>query len=140
MKKFMLEFLRRGLLCSVGGPLVLAVVYACIGRFDGVTALAPAEVSIGIFSVSLMAFTAAGITAIYQIERLPLVLKILIHGGVLYFDYLLMYLFNSWIPRDLRAVGIFTAVFVAGFAVIWFVIYLISKRNTDRINTKIHCQ
>lgn len=140
MKKWMLEFLRRGLLCSVGGPLVLAVVYACIGRFEGVTSLSPGEVSVGILSVSLMAFIAAGITAVYKVDRLPLAMKILIHGGVLYLNYLVMYLLNSWIPRDLPAIGIFSAVFAAGYAVTWVVVYLLIKRNTERINAKIRIE
>ena len=91
----------------------------------------------GILTVTLMAFIAAGVSIVYQIERLPLMSAVLIHGGVLYLDYLLVYLLNSWIPRDLMGIGIFTAIFVGGYIVIWLCIYLSIKAKTDRINKKL---
>ena len=84
-----------------------------------------------------MAFIAGGITVVYTIERLPLISAILIHAGVLYLDYLMVYLLNSWIPRDLTGIGIFTAIFAAGYAVVWLGIYLSIKAKTDRINKKL---
>lgn len=137
MKKFAGEFLKRGLLAAAGGPVVLAIVYGCLGTFEGVTALSPSEVSEGILSVTVMAFIAAGITAIYQTEKLPLAMAILLHAGVLYLDYLVMYLLNSWIPRDLPSIGFFTAVFVLCFAAVWLLIYLSIKLKTERINRKL---
>lgn len=137
MKKYTIEFLKRGLLFSAGGPIVLAIVYACLGAAGAVTAFSPTEVSSGIFSTVLMAFIAAGITVVYQIEELPLAMKILIHGGVLYLDYLVMYLLNSWIPRNMTGIGIFTAIFVVGYAVIWLLIYLSIRSKTEHINKKL---
>ena len=78
------------------------------------------------------------ITAVYQTERLPLTSAILLHAGVLYLDYLIMYLLNSWIPRNFVAIGIFTASFILGFVIIWVCIYLSTKAKTDRINSKLH--
>ena len=134
MNKHVKEFLLRGLTCAAGGPLVLAIIYAILAS-EGVTdSLSPAEVSTAIISVTVMAFIAAGITMVYQIEQLPLPCAILIHGGVLYADYLLMYILNSWIPRNWQAIGIFTAIFAAGYALIWIVIYLTIRVKTERIN------
>ena len=137
MNKHVKEFLLRGLTCAAGGPLVLAIIFAILGAQGVATSLAPAEVSTAIVSVTVMAFIAAGITMVYQIEQLPLPCAILIHGGVLYADYLLMYILNRWIPRNWQAIGIFTAVFAAGYALIWAVIYLTIRAKTERINKKL---
>ena len=137
MKKDVKDFLHRGLTCAAGGPLVLAVIYAILAA-EGVTdSLSPVEVSTAIISLTVMAFIAAGITTVYQIEQLPLPCAILIHGGVLYADYLLMYILNSWIPRNRQAIGIFTAVFAGGYALTWVVIYLTIRAKTERINKKL---
>ena len=137
MNKHVKEFLLRGLTCAAGGPLVLAIIYAILAA-EGVTdPLSPAEVSMAIISVTVMAFIAAGITMVYQIEQLPLPCAVLIHGGVLYADYLLMYILNRWIPRNWQAIGIFTAIFAAGYALTWAVIYLTIRNKTERINKKL---
>lgn len=137
MKKYVLEFMHRGLLAAAGGPVILAIIYGILGATGAVTAFAPGEVCLGILSITLMAFIAAGITMIYQVEQLPLISAILIHAGVLYLDYLVMYLLNSWIPRNSAAIGMFTAIFFGGFALTWLVIYLCIRRSTGRLNEKI---
>ena len=137
MKKYVTEFLRRGLTCAAGGPLVLAIIYAILDAQGVADALSPAAVSMAIISITVMAFIAAGVTMVYQIEQLPLPCAMLIHGGVLYADYLLMYILNSWIPRNWQAIGIFTAIFAAGYALIWLVIYLTIRAKTERINKKL---
>lgn len=137
MKKFTLEFCRRGLMAASGGPIVLAIIYGCIGATGEVTSFSPREVCTGILTVTLMAFIAAGITAVYQTDRLPLASAIAIHGGVLYLDYLIMYLLNSWIPRDLTGIGVFTAIFAAGYALVWACIFLSIRERTRKINRKL---
>lgn len=133
-KQFWKEFLHRGLLAAAGGPVVLAIIYGILGATGTVTALAPTEVCTGVLSITLMAFIAAGITAVYQMEQLPLPGAIAIHAVVLYLDYLIMYLLNSWIPRDVTALGIFSAIFFGGFALVWLIIYQFIKRDTDKVN------
>lgn len=137
MKKYTLEFIKRGLMAASGGPVILAIVYGIIGATGGASSFTPGEVCMGILTVTLMAFIAAGITIVYQIERLPLVSAILIHAGVLYLDYLMMYLLNSWIPRNLTGIGIFTGIFAVGYAVVWLGIYLSIRAKTERINRKL---
>ena len=73
MKAFFKEFLMRGLVSAWGGPFVLAVVYYCVGRFEGIENIPVNEVSLGIISITIMAFIAGGITAIYKNEKLPVV-------------------------------------------------------------------
>ncbi|MBR6658330.1 MAG: DUF3021 domain-containing protein [Oscillospiraceae bacterium] len=132
MKAFFKEFLKRGFISAWGGPFVLAIIYLIVGKIEGVESLPVIEVSLGIISITVMAFTAGGITAIYQSEKLPVVSSALIHAAVLYLDYLFMYLLNDWIPRS--EIGVFTAIFAAGFALIWLFIYIFTRRKTDSIN------
>lgn len=132
MKAFFKEFLKRGFISAWGGPFVLAIIYLIVGKIENIETIPVNEVSLGIISITVMAFTAGGITAIYQSEKLPVVSSALIHAAVLYLDYLFMYLLNDWIPRS--EIGVFTAIFAAGFAMIWLFIYIFTRRKTDSIN------
>ena len=137
MKKYILEFIKRGLMAAWGGQVIMAIIYGCLGNSGVVTALTPQEVATGILSITLMAFIIAGISMIYTVEALPLPVAILIHAGVLYLDYLLVYLLNSWIPRNGHGIGVFTAIFGAGYALVWLVIYLCSRKRTRQLNAKM---
>ena len=134
MKKFVLEFLRRGLIASGIGPIVLAIVYLILQQTAAVETLSVNQVCIGIFSITALAFIAGGMNAIYQIERLPLMVAILIHGGILYISYLVTYLLNDWLDFGALPIIVFSAVFVVGYIVIWAIIYSIIKRNTAKLN------
>ncbi len=131
---FWKDFALRGLAAAAGGPVVLAIIYGILGATGAVETLTPKEVCLGVLTVTVMAFVAAGITAIYQTERLPLIGRILIHAAVLYADYLFMYLLNSWMPRNWSAIGIFSGFFVGGFALVWLGIYLSIRKNTSNVN------
>lgn len=136
MKPFFKDFCLRGLTTAAGGPVVLAIVYGILGKTGVIETLSPGEVCLGVLSITLMAFIAGGITVVYTLEQLPLPMAILIHGGVLYVDYLLMYLLNDWIPKG--GIGIFTLIFVFGYAAVWLVIYLSIRIKTAQINKKLH--
>ena len=134
MKKTVKEFLRRGIAACGLGPIVLAVLYMIL-RYNGfVESLTINEVCVGIFSLSALAFIAGGMNVVYQIEQLPLMVAISIHGGVLYVSYLLTYLVNDWLDWGTAPVLVFTGIFVVGYLLIWAVIYSVIKKNTDRIN------
>ena len=132
MKAFFKEFLKRGFISAWGGPFVLAIIYFIVGKAENIQNIPINEVSLGIISITIMAFMAGGITAIYQNDALPLVSSIMIHAAVLYLDYLIMYLLNDWLPRS--EIGVFTAIFAAGFALVWLFIYIFTRRKTDSIN------
>ena len=134
MKKFVLEFLRRGLIASGISPIVLAIVYLILQQTAAVETLSVNQVCIGIFSITALAFIAGGMNAIYQIERLPLMVAILVHGGVLYISYLGTYLLNNWLDFGVLPIVVFSAIFVVGYIVIWAIIYSIIKRNTAKLN------
>ena len=134
MKRYIGNFVQRGLTACGFGPLVLAIIYLILQNQGIVQTLTVNEVCIGILSLSGLAFLAGGMNSIYQIEQLPLMVAILIHGGVLYIGYLGTYLLNGWLELGITPVLVFTGIFVVGYLVIWAIIYSIIKKNTDRIN------
>ena len=66
MKKFVLAFLRRGLVAFGFGPFVLASLYLILQHYGVVRSLTVNEVCLGIFSLSALAFVAGGMNAIYS--------------------------------------------------------------------------
>ena len=134
MKYILKEFCRRGIAACGLGPIALAVIYLVLQYNGVVEVLTVHGVCVGIFSLTALAFVAGGMNVVYQIERLPLMAAISIHGGVLYVSYLLTYLVNDWLDRGTAPILVFTGIFVVGYLLIWAVIYSIIKRNTDRIN------
>ena len=134
MKKIALEFIRRGLTVCGLGPIVLAVVYLILQQRGAAEVLSVGEVCTGIFSLSALVFCAGGMNVVYQIERLPLMTAILIHGTVLYFGYLGTYLLNDWLDRGLTPVLTFSAIFIVAYLAIWAVIYTVIRSKTKRLN------
>ena len=137
MKKFLLDFLRRGLVACGLGPVVLAFLYLILQHQAAVEILTVIQVCIGIFSLTALAFIAGGMNAIYQIEQLPLMVAILIHGGILYISYLGTYLLNGWLEWGVAPVLVFTGIFILGYFVIWAIIYTIIKKRTASLNEKL---
>ena len=134
MKRIVLEFVRRGLAACGLGPIVLAIIYLILQHNVNLETLTVNQVCLGIFSLSALAFIAGGMNVIYQIERLPLMVAILIHGGVLYISYLGTYLINDWLDWGIIPILVFSGIFVLGYLVIWVIIYSIIKRNTEKLN------
>lgn len=137
MKQFWKQFLQRGLLVCCGGPLIVALIYMSISVCGNLTSLTPKEVCMAIISSAVMAFVAGGITAIYTVETIPLIKALLLHGLILYVDYLLLYLLNSWIPLKLITIVMFTVIYVVTFAIISLWIYLATRKRTEKLNEQI---
>lgn len=134
MKKIVSDFFRRGVLSCGIGPLVLAALYLILQKQGALQTLTVDQVCTGILSLSALAFIAGGLNVVYQIEQLPLMVAISIHGIALYVCYLVTYLVNNWLDRGATPILVFTGIFVFGYLVIWAVIYAIIKKNTDKIN------
>ena len=134
MKRYILDFVRRGMTACGFGPLILAVIYLILRQNGIVQMLTVEEVCLGIFTLSALAFIAGGMNILYQIERLPLMVAILIHGGVLYVGYLVTYLVNGWLEKGVVQILVFSGIFVLGYLAIWAVIYAIIRRRTAQIN------
>ncbi len=137
MKTWIKDFFRRGFLAAWGGPVVWAIVYWILFCTGQVSQLHVNKVISELLTVTLLAFVAGGINAVYHVERLPLLTAILIHGGVLYLSYLVIYLFNGWLAMEGRAMLIFSTVFLLSYALIWAVIYLTTRKKTKAMNQKL---
>ena len=137
MKKFWKEFFLRGLMVAAGGPVVLAIIYGILGATGAVETLTPGEVCVGILSITLLAFMAAGMTAVYRMEQLPLPTMILLHGGVLYIAYIVTYLLNGWLLGQLKPILVFTGIFIGGYGLIWTINYNINRAKIKQINKKL---
>ena len=138
MKKFLSDFFLRGFVAAAFGPPVLAIIYWILGFTGAVESFSPNEVALGILTIALLALVIGGMTTIYQQEQLPLATAILIHGGVLYVTYIVIYLINGWLQRKLMPILVFSVIFVTGYALIWLFIYWFNKRKTMKINQSLH--
>ena len=134
MKKHIKKFVFRGLFVCGLGPIALAIVYAVLNATGAVSEMSVSEMVIGIVSVTVLAFIAGGISMIYEVERLPIAIAALIHAGVLYLDYIVIYLINGWLKEGIVPFVIFTSCFFLGFALVWLIIYLTAKKSTDEVN------
>lgn len=135
MKKHVKDFCKRGLVAAWGGPVIMAIVWLCLKTAGVVETLTVNQVVLGIISTTIMAFIAAGVSIVYQIETLPKPMAALIQMAVLYIDYMGIYLLNGWLPVE--RIGMFTLIFIAGFAVIWLIIYATIRMKVNRINHKM---
>ena len=134
MKKNVIDFIRRGLIACGFGPIILAIIYLILQKQGIIQTLSVNEVCDGILSIALLAFIVGGTYVVYQIERLPLSVAILIHGSVLYVTYLAVYLLNGWLKRGITPILVFTGIFLLGYLLIWSIIWTVTKNKTDKLN------
>lgn len=134
MKNYVKGFFFRGFVAGGFGPLVLAILYMILQKNGVVQTLTVNEMSKGIVSLYILAFIAGGMNVIYQIEHLPLMTAILIHGGVLYVSYLCTYLFNGWLEKGITPILVFSGIFILGYVIVWVIIYSVNKKRTDKLN------
>ena len=135
--KTLKAFVLRGFTAAWGGPVILAIVYLILQRVGVVDTLTVPEVVKAILSMTVMAFIAAGISVVYQIEKLPLLIATVIQMVVLYVDYLLFYMMNGWVPA--KGIGLFTVIFIAGFIIIWLIVYYCAVRpSVKKLNERIN--
>lgn len=134
MKSNIMEFIRRGMIACGFGPIILAIIYLVLQHQGAVETLTVNQVCLGIFSLSALAFIAGGMNILYQIEQLPLLVAILIHGSVLYVSYLVTYLVNGWLKLGITPIIAFSGIFILGYILIWVIIYTSTRRNTENLN------
>lgn len=134
MKSNIMEFIRRGMIACGFGPIILAIIYLVLQHKGAVETLTVNQVCLGIFSLSALAFIAGGMNILYQIEQLPLLVAILIHGSVLYVSYLVTYLVNGWLKLGITPIIAFSSIFFLGYILIWVLIYTSTRRNTENLN------
>lgn len=119
------------------GPIVYGTIMLILHLCNVDTTSNGLDIFKGILSTCIMAFIIAGISNIYQVESLSLVSKIMIHALSLYLVYLVFYLLNDWIVKDLKVIGIFSLIFFSGYIVIWIIIYIIERKKIKELNEKL---
>ena len=134
IRKYYKDFVLRGLVGMGFGPIVLAIVYGILGVVDVVESVSTGEMALGVLTITALAFLAGGITVVFQIEEIGLSMAITAHGVILYLAYAVVYITNNWLKDGIIPFLIFTSIFVIGYALVWIVIYCITKRSTDEIN------
>ena len=137
IKKYYKDFIMRGLMVMGGGPIVLAIIYTILELCGVEVILNGYQAALGIITITVLAFVAAGVTVVYQIEELPLVKAIAIHGIVLYIAYAVVFLVNGWLKEGYIPFLVFTVIFIVGYFAVWGIVYLVIKKSTEKINIKI---
>ena len=137
MKKYVKEFMSRGLIFGGFGPIVVGIVHFIISLTINNFSLNGLEILVAIISSYILAFIQAGATVFEQIESFSPVKSLLFHMVSVYITYIFVYLVNSWIPFDLTVIIIFTFIFITLFLLIWFIVYFINRNLTKKMNEKI---
>ena len=123
------DFFLRGLLFGGFGPVIAGIVYLILHFTLKDLALTGLQVFTVIVSTYLLAFVHAGASVFNQIESC--------HFGLLYIAYVLCYLINAWIPFEPAVLGIFTAIFAVGYAVIWLAVYVSIRVTVKQLNRSL---
>jgi hypothetical protein len=131
------DFFFRGLLFGGFGPIIAGIVYLILHLTLQDLTLTGLQVFTVIVSTYLLAFVHAGASVFNQIESWPLAKSTLCHFGLLYIAYVLCYVINSWIPFEPMVLGIFTAIFAVGYAVIWLAVYVSIRVTVKRLNRSL---
>ena len=135
--KYLKDFAFRGMIAMGFGPIVLAIVYLILGLTGVATNISVFEMVIGIITITALAFICGGMTTVYQIEELPLSAAITLHGISLYIAYATVYLVNGWLKDGLISFIVFTIIFIVCYALVWLVIYLITRSGAKRLNSAL---
>ena len=131
------DFFFRGLMFGGFGPIIAGIVYLILHLTLQDLTLTGLQVFTVIVSTYLLAFVHAGASVFNQIESWPLAKSTLCHFGLLYVAYILCYVINSWIPFEPLVLGIFTAIFAVGYAVIWLIVYISIRVTVKRLNRSL---
>lgn len=136
MKYYLKRFALKGLFACGFGPVILAIVYMILNKLGVIDVINVEKFVAEVISVTALAFIAGGISVVYEIEKLPIVFAVFIHALILYLDYIIIYLMNGWLGNGVESFIVFTTCFVVGFAIIWLIIYLTTKRSAEKINDR----
>ena len=131
------DFFFRGLLFGGFGPIIAGIVFLVLHLTLKDLTLTGLQVFTTIVSTYLLAFVHAGASVFNQIESWSLAKSTLCHFGLLYVAYILCYVINSWIPFEPLVLGIFTAIFAVGYAVIWLAVYVSIRVTVKRLNRSL---
>ena len=138
MNYYVKEFLKRGLVFSGFGPIVLGIVYIIIGSTGNDLGLSGLNVFMGILTTYIIAFVQAGSSIFNQIETWSKAKSMFFQMTSIYVVYMGGYLLNNWIPFKVEVIIIFTSVFVAIYLSICLTVYFITKNVSKKLNEKLN--
>ena len=130
-------FLRRGLMFGGFGPIIMGLIYLALDNQYTDFAPTGSEIFLGILSTYLLAFVQAGASVFNQIESWSVLKSLLCHLSTLYVAYTICYLANAWLTYSWAVIGIYTAIFIVGYALIWTIVYCCVRVSAKRLNVKI---
>lgn len=137
MKKYLKEFLRRGLIFGGFGPIVVGIVFAILGWALEDFHIEGWQILLAIVSTYLLAFVHAGASVFNQIEHWSIGKSLAFHFISIYLAYSITYVVNSWIPFEPMVLVIFTAVFVVTYAIIWLSVFLAVRATEKKLNKSL---
>lgn len=137
MKKYVKEFLHRGLCFAGFGPIILAIIYFILSKTLENFTLNASQVLIATVSIYILAFVQAGASVFNGIDGWPITKSLLCHFSTLYVAYVGCYLINTWIPFDIRVILIFTLIFAVSYFAIWLIVVFTLKMISRRLNKKL---
>ena len=137
MNKYVKEFLMRGMMFSGFGPIIYAIIIMILSYALPDFSITAMEVFKAVLSTYLLAFVHAGASVFNQIESWSVLISLLCHLSTLYVAYTICYLANAWLTYSWAVIGIYTAIFIVGYALIWTIVYCCVRVSAKRLNVKI---
>lgn len=137
MNKYLKDYLIRGLMFSGIGPLIFGIVALIIYLNDNIK-LTGIEIISGIFTTYVIAFVHAGSSVFPQIENFSKIKALFLQLISLYLAYTIGYLINGWIPFNIIVFIIYSSCFIGGFLLIWLIVYLLTKREVNKMNESLN--
>ncbi len=140
MNYYVKEFLKRGLIFSGFGPIIMGIVYLCIEASGVDLKLDAPIVFLAIITTYIIAFVQAGSSVFEAVEKWSKVKCLFFHMTSIYIVYMGGYLINNWIPFKVEIIIIFTTVYVLTFLAVWLTAYFISRAVSKKLNDKLNEQ
>lgn len=137
MRKWIKEFIIRGMIGVGIAEVILAVIYEVLWRTDTLEMITAHRIFVEILSVFVMGFLMGGISIVHKIETLSLFAATTIHVISLYAVVTATYMFNGWLLMTARWLTVYMLGFLAAYAIIWIFIYLLIRRRVTKMNRQI---
>lgn len=119
------------------GPIIYAIIIMILSYTLPDFSITAMEVFKAVLSTYLLAFVHAGASVFNQIESWSVLKSLLCHLSTLYVAYTICYLANAWLTYSWAVIGIYTAIFIVGYALIWTIVYCCVRVSAKRLNVKI---
>ena len=132
------EFIKRGLMFSGLGPIVVGLVLYFVSLSNDDFYLEGWQILLAIISGYLLAFIQAGTSVFHQIERWAPLKRLGLQLLCLYFIYSGTYLINDWLEFNYLIIIIFTVIFILGYLLICLIVLLVNKILCKRFNKSLN--